>query len=282
MKKLTDQEARQLTGYQPQGSYPKKVEDWYRIKLSKLINSWRKAVVTYSDMWLKDYVKSGALRMDADDDSNDDNSNDGSNDDSTPWVSEFITAFAQLRWYVDHKDSDAWLNELAKQYVRQVDNYGFNQSKVQMGVHGLNPVQHDVTLDDYTKAKIAENVTLIKSVRSDYLDGIEKAVYESITRGGTAGQLAKIIQDRTGIAYNRAKLIAVDQTGTIISQINAYRAKLAGAKRYIWHSVEDERVRPLHRKLDNTVQAYGDPDGGDHGMLPGEPIRCRCYAEPVY
>lgn len=267
MKKLTDQEARQLAGYQPQGSYPKKVEDWYRIKLFKLVNSWRKAVVTYSDMWLKDYVKGGALRMDADDDD---------------WIEEFIRLFTQLRWYVDHKDSDAWLKELAKQYVRQVDSYGFNQSKVQMGVHGLNPIEHDATLNNYVNAKVAENVTLIKSMRSDYLDSIQKAVYASITKGGTAGQLASIIQDRTKVAYSRALLIAVDQTGTIISQINAYRAKIAGAKRYIWHSVEDERVRPLHRKLDNTVQTYGDPDGGDHGMLPGEPIRCRCYAEPIY
>ena len=72
------------------------------------------------------------------------------------------------------------------------------------------------------------------------------------------------------------------QTGTIISQLDAYRAKSAGAEKYLWRSMEDRRVRPKHRELDGETFRYGDPHGGDDGQLPGEPIRCRCIAEPIF
>lgn len=81
---------------------------------------------------------------------------------------------------------------------------------------------------------------------------------------------------------NHAKLIANDQTGSIVSQLDSYRAKRAGARKYIWRSMEDNRVRPKHRELDGTEQVYGNPDGGDDGQMPGEPIRCRCVALPVF
>lgn len=270
MIKLTDDQMRKVTKGQPKNRYPKKIEDWYRIKLTQLVNSWKKVVVSYSKDWLKPYVKGGALVMDADD------------DDDDQWMTRFIQLFEQMTWAVTVKQRNQQLKDLADQYVQLLSYYGFEQSKAQMAVHGLNPIEHDATLDNYATAKVAENTTLIQSLRDDYISSIQKDVYQSITKGGTAGQLADIIQKRTRMAVARAQLIATDQTGTIISQVNAYRAKKAGAKKYIWHSVEDQRVRPLHQKLDNTVQTYGDPNGGDHGQLPGEPIRCRCYAEPIY
>ena len=45
--------------------------------------------------------------------------------------------------------------------------------------------------------------------------------------------------------------------------------------------MEDGRVRPKHQELDQKVFSYDDPDGGDNGQLPGEPINCRCVALPV-
>ncbi len=40
----------------------------------------------------------------------------------------------------------------------------------------------------------------------------------------------------------------------------------------------DERVRPSHEALDGTRQRWDDPPAEGH---PGEPINCRCIAEPV-
>lgn len=104
----------------------------------------------------------------------------------------------------------------------------------------------------------------------------------SITKGGGVTSVTKAIVDRTHMTANHAKLIANDQTGSIISQLDSYRAKRAGARKYIWRSMEDNRVRPKHRELDGTEQVYGNSDGGDDGQMPGEPIRCRCVALPVF
>ncbi|WP_081495928.1 minor capsid protein [Lactobacillus pasteurii] len=103
-----------------------------------------------------------------------------------------------------------------------------------------------------------------------------------MTKGGGVTSVTKAIVDRTHMTANHAKLIANDQTGSIISQLDSYRAKRAGARKYIWRSMEDNRARPKHRELDGTEQVYGNPDGGDDGQMPGEPIRCRCVALPVF
>lgn len=61
-------------------------------------------------------------------------------------------------------------------------------------------------------------------------------------------------------------------------------ARAAGAPRYIWTTMRDARVRPLHRELEGTVQTWADPPLSGlpdfHGH-PGEPAGCRCMAFPI-
>ena len=65
-------------------------------------------------------------------------------------------------------------------------------------------------------------------------------------------------------------------------ELNTYRNKQAGAGSYIWQTMEDDRVRPAHQDLDGKQFDYDDPNGGDDGQLPGQPINCRCVATPVF
>jgi uncharacterized protein with gpF-like domain len=47
----------------------------------------------------------------------------------------------------------------------------------------------------------------------------------------------------------------------------------------VWRTVGDERVRPSTRIATAKRTRYDDPPDGE---LPGEPIQCRCSAEPVF
>lgn len=174
------------------------------------------------------------------------------------------------------------VNSIATKFVRALNSFSYQNVKAQAAIVGLDPISDNNVLRNYVKGKIQENVSLINSMYSTYWHSLEKDIYRSITSGGGITSITDAITKRTGMGKKHADLIANDQTGTIISQLNAYRAKAAGAEKYLWRSMEDRRVRPKHRELDGKIFKYGDPNGGDNGELPGEPIRCRCLAEPIF
>ena len=48
--------------------------------------------------------------------------------------------------------------------------------------------------------------------------------------------------------------------------------------KYIWHTQEDDKVRPWHASRDGKVfDSEHPPKGGN----PGESPNCRCWAEPI-
>lgn len=140
-----------------------------------------------------------------------------------------------------------------------------------------------VTLDRRVPALIddfvGENVTLIRSLGNKTLDDVNKIVSRAFTRGERAENVAGEIAERYGIAERHARLIARDQIGTLTGQITAARHQELGLTQFTWRSVNDQRVRPEHRELDGKVFDYDDPPGEG---LPGEPINCRCYQEPIF
>ena len=66
--------------------------------------------------------------------------------------------------------------------------------------------------------------------------------------------------------------------------VRLYATK-AGARRYIWTTMQDNRVRDLHRKLHNTVQRWDRPPLAGHPDFHGHPGEaagpCRCQAYPL-
>ena len=67
-------------------------------------------------------------------------------------------------------------------------------------------------LNDVLTASVAENVSLIKSIASEYLTDVQGAVYRSITTGNGLADLVPFLEKHEGITLRRAKLIAGDQT----------------------------------------------------------------------
>ena len=125
---------------------------------------------------------------------------------------------------------------------------------------------------------ISENVRLITSLQSDYLDQVAEII-EAAQRGGISTKAtAEMIRARTGVAKSRAKLIARDQIATVNAQITRQRQTEAGVSHFIWRTSQDERVRPSHEALEGQEFAWNAPPVEG---IPGEPIQCRCTAEPV-
>jgi SPP1 gp7 family putative phage head morphogenesis protein len=123
-----------------------------------------------------------------------------------------------------------------------------------------------------------DNVTLIKSISSRYFHEIETTIKEDVANGLRWEEMADDLEDRYGVSKSRAELIARDQTGKFYGELNAQRQAELGIESFIWRTANDERVREEHAALDGEVFKWSAPPSEG---IPGEPIQCRCYADPV-
>lgn len=172
------------------------------------------------------------------------------------------------------------LEQLARRYANattsfQAAQFG-KQLKAALGV--------DIaTLDRHVPAMVehfvGENSSLITSLANRTMDDIEKMVTRAFTSGSRADSIASDIEDRFGVQERHARLIARDQIGKLNGQVNAARQRELGIDAFYWRSSEDERVRPEHAALDGRRFLYSDPPAEG---LPGEPVLCRCQADPDF
>lgn len=172
------------------------------------------------------------------------------------------------------------LERLARKFADRTAT--FNKAQLSQQIHaalGTDVFIADRRLRPLTDAFVDANVGLIKDIGDKLAGDIEQATMRAIQAGTLHGDLATELEGRFGIAENRAKLIARDQVGKAYGQINAARQRELGVERFIWRTVSDDRVRDEHDERDGETYDYSDPPAGE---LPGEPINCRCYAEPVF
>lgn len=157
----------------------------------------------------------------------------------------------------------------------------------------VGPVLTDLAIRPLMEEALAVNVNLIKSI-PDNLKGQVLEKFDTIfqQKGFDQQAMVKALDKRFKVAGNRAKLIARDQTGKIISQLNETRQTQIGVTSYIWQTSEDERVvgapgglypegNEVHmdhfsRNGKEFLWSQPPPDGH-----PGIPINCRCIAVPV-
>jgi SPP1 gp7 family putative phage head morphogenesis protein len=139
------------------------------------------------------------------------------------------------------------------------------------------------------------NLDLISRIPQDWLVGTESWMSKSIIEGSRYTGIQRELMQRLGIAPRHAKLIARDQVGKLNGQITQVNQGLAGVEKYMWMTVDDERVRgrpggrfarsrPSHWALDGKTFSWSDPPVAGPGTQPGHPgdaIQCRCYADPI-
>lgn len=140
---------------------------------------------------------------------------------------------------------------------------------------------------EFMKASIAENVSLIKSIPSEYFRKIEGQVNRSIISGGGLEQLTNYFVEQHGVELRRAKNIAIDQTHKAYNGLNKGRMQAVGVKAFEWvHSGGGLHPRPHHLyDLNGKTFTWDklpiiDLDTGERG-IPGQAINCRCTMVPV-
>lgn len=141
-------------------------------------------------------------------------------------------------------------------------------------------------LKEVTKAAVVENVSLIKSIATEYLTNVQKAVMRSITNGSGLESLVPNLQKYEGITYRKAKNIALDQTRKAYNSINAGRMKKIGIKKFEWvHSGGGQKPRQDHIDMSGNIYSFDDlpiidKKTGERG-IPGQAINCKCTMIPV-
>lgn len=148
--------------------------------------------------------------------------------------------------------------------------------------------------EDMGKA-VKENVDLITSIQTDFINEIGEKVFTNLSRGGRHENLTSIIKERGEVSKARAKFIARDQTAKLNAALTESRSRALGLDLYEWGGAGDERERDSHFVLNNMLCKYSDPtvysnDGGKtwkkrksigaYEGNPGTDYQCRCVPLP--
>lgn len=172
------------------------------------------------------------------------------------------------------------VEKLAEQFAQRTSS----AQRVQLNrqVHaalGVDLYGGDARMKPLMEAFVDSNVGLIRKLTDDVAGRVETSVLRAVQDAKPWSDFANDLQEQFGFAETRAKIIARDQIGKFYGQANAARQRELGIREFIWRSSNDERVREEHADLDGRTFSYDDPPSEG---LPGEPILCRCTAEPVF
>ena len=151
-------------------------------------------------------------------------------------------------------------------------------NKVFRSTVGVDVFKSEPWLQPQVENFIEQNVGLIKAVDEKYMGEIQEIVFRGARTGMSTKDIAAEIRKRGKIADGRAEGIARDQIQKFNGQLAQLRQVDLGVRRYRWRTALDERVREEHSRREGKIFSWDDPPDDGH---PGEPINCRCYAEPV-
>lgn len=195
-------------------------------------------------------------------------------------LGQIDAAFAKFKLNVDEKITNKDINKIATTFVnkavkRNKSLWQTKMSSVGISIKGKSSFCGE---KDYIRSRIDTNITLIKNLKSQYLEELSVELAYSYEQGRPSSQLAKEIEKRFGITSRRAKLIARNETKNTNSQLNKKQAMELGFGSPKWHTNMDGRERPEHAKHNGKEYEFGVglPDGKGGKEEPGDAINCRC------
>ena len=199
------------------------------------------------------------------------------------WVDLFRDIFEEtIRIRFGQIVPDTAVRALSNRQAGEIDTFNENQINQQfrkilgLDIVGSLTVDLSATLDAFNES----NVGLIKSIPEKYLDDVKEMTLRNFRAGNRFSEWSKDLEDRFGVSKSRAALIARDQTNKLNGELNQIRNQELGLDEYTWRTSMDERVRESHKVLEGRVFSYTDPEKQPPEGHPGQPIQCRCQAEP--
>lgn len=136
---------------------------------------------------------------------------------------------------------------------------------------------------DALKASLSANVDLIRSIPEKYANQIEGVVMRSYAAGRDLAGMVKGIQEVYPTTYDRASLIARDQSNKANATVTRARQMELGITQAMWmHSHAGKVPRPDHVAANGKIYniAKGCLISGEY-IQPGEEINCRCTSRAI-
>lgn len=189
----------------------------------------------------------------------------------------------RIRGATTHTSNDTALASLASDYGGRVA--GFQKQDVLRQARaalGVDLALHDPRLAGALSQFVHENVVLIRNLHGGTLDKLEALIHRGISTGMSHEEIGELISKRFGIAERGARFIARDQVARLNSKVTELRHAELGIREFDWWSMQDGRVRRLHRAHHGRRFAYHDPPSiGLPGNTSDGPA-CRCGQRPVW
>jgi SPP1 gp7 family putative phage head morphogenesis protein len=196
------------------------------------------------------------------------------------WIDDFRAVFDATEGEFYRSYSDVEIRNMALRMGISVEEFNRRQmEKMWRRVTGVDVIASEPWLAAELQNAVERNVALIKSIPEQYFQQLETGILDRFSQGQRWEDIAEWIEERTGVAESRANTIARDQVGKLNGTLGELRMRSAEVKKYIWRTSLDERVRPDHQEREGKIFSWSDPPEDGH---PGQPINCRCSAEPVF
>lgn len=177
------------------------------------------------------------------------------------------------------------LHAVAAKFGKQTTDHQKEQLDRQVrAAVGVSYASIEKPVRDKVEGFAALNVELIKTVPERFFDRLRLDVQQAFEGGEHPDTLAERFaregeDARYEIALNDARRIARDQIGKLNAEVNQERQEGMGVSQFVWRTMNDGRVRDEHEELEGEIFEWESPPAEG---APGEPIQCRCYAEPVF
>lgn len=137
---------------------------------------------------------------------------------------------------------------------------------------------------DINNNYINNSKLFIKNMLFEETTKMRNELRELVEQGASNKSISQYLQDNYKMTQKRSLFIARQESSLLLSEYSKQQYLNNGIKKYIWSTSNDERVRKLHRELNNTIQEFDNPpidDTNGKRHNPGENFNCRCVAIPI-
>lgn len=166
----------------------------------------------------------------------------------------------RIEVFVEQTIPDPRVEQLAERTAREVNDVNGEFAKENIrSVLGVDPFVSEPWLTGEIEHFANENASLIKGLAREQVADIEQMIFRQVRAGAGTRAIIAEIQEIIDAGKSRARLIARDQIGKFNGRLTQLRQRQIGITEYTWQTSEDERVRPDHARLDQTVQQWDSP-----------------------
>lgn len=143
---------------------------------------------------------------------------------------------------------------------------------------GIEPTFFDDNVSNVLRDWKSANEAFITEFSEEAIDKAMDTVGRGVRAGTPTRDIAKKLMEQSGISRRRAMTIARTEVAQLNSVVVRQRDRELGITRYRWRTSKDQRVRSEHAEREGQIFEWSEPPADGH---PGQPINCRCTAEPV-